>query len=122
MNTSSLILKNFIPVLLAFFLLCACHRQKISYPLPKDISKDNRRIMTAYFNRGMELYKIHCADCHGIFSKVRDQSPDFTRQQLDTYRAKAHLQTSELHSFTERISYNDLEAILHFLIYKKVKQ
>lgn len=110
-------------ILCAFLWICiSCHKNKVSYPLPENISRQNKKLMTEYFNRGRDLYKINCAKCHGIYSKGNDQSPDFTQFQLDTYKSKANMQGTETHLFAEKISYNDLEAILHFLTYKKVKK
>ncbi|MBK7810711.1 MAG: hypothetical protein IPI50_05605 [Saprospiraceae bacterium] len=114
-------MKEVVFILTLFFFFCTCSKPKVYYPLPENASANSKKIMQAYFDRGRDLYKINCSQCHGIYSKVKDQSPDFTHQQLDTYKSKMKMENSDQHKMTEFISYNDMEAILHFLTYKKVR-
>ncbi|MBK9271561.1 MAG: cytochrome c [Saprospiraceae bacterium] len=106
-------------ILLFSFLSC---KPRIYYPLPENASANSKKVMQEYFNQGKDLYKINCSSCHGIYSRARDNSPDFTNQQLDTYLSKLKMESSDQHSMTEHISYNDMEAILHFLTYKRVRK
>lgn len=97
-------------------------KPRITYPLPKNISKESKKNLTAYWKHGRDLYKENCSGCHGIFGKSKDSIPDFSQQQLDTYKAKLSITDADNHGIAQKLSYEDIEAILHFLSFKKIKK
>ena len=101
-------------------LLAACH-SKTQYDLSEDLSKDTRKNFIAYLEQGKELYKINCSKCHGIIGKGMEHIPNFTQKQIETYKAKIAMKNEQSHGFTEKLSYQQIESILHFLSYRKLK-
>ena len=97
-------------------------KPRITYPLPKNISKESKKNLTAYWKHGRDLYKENCSGCHGIFGKSKESIPDFSQQQLDTYKAKLSITDEDNHGIAQKLSYEDIEAILHFLSFKKIKK
>lgn len=97
-------------------------KPRITYPLPKNISKESKKNLTAYWKHGRDLYKENCSGCHGIFGKSKDSIPDFSQQQLDTYKAKLSITDEDNHGIAQKLSYEDIEAILHFLSFKKIRK
>jgi hypothetical protein len=65
---------------------------------------------------------VNHASLIGIFGKSKDSIPDFSQQQLDTYKAKLSITDADNHGIAQKLSYEDIEAILHFLSYKKIRK
>src|SRR4029077_4512196 len=95
---------KYFPIIFLFILMCSCKGQKMAQSaaqeekkttIPEDIviSPDVgpavRDIQIQWFEKGKALYKIHCGDCHGIFTKGKDGVPNFTKTQIDNYNANA---------------------------------
>jgi hypothetical protein len=66
--------------------------------------------------KGAILYTIHCANCHNTKRKGKEFIPDFTTDQLETYK----IRNSDTMGITEeKVSAEELGHILTFLTYKK---
>ncbi len=117
------------------FFLTACESQKkthssakvaIETPVPDDmvISGDVgpavREIQIQWFDKGKALYKIHCGDCHGIFSKGKDGVPNFTKTQIDNYNANA-LANPEQHAAVRTMSTEQFNYVMTFLRLRKIQ-
>ncbi len=98
--------------------ILACNSGSKEYLLPKDLNRDSRKNMVAYLNRGKALYSEFCASCHRI-SNTGDPIPHFTQQQLDMYQAKLYMQGSPKHTFVRELAYDEVEAILNYLRFRK---
>lgn len=98
-----------------------CHSNKVVYDLPDTISKDAKRNFTAYLDEGQALYKINCSNCHGIIGNGIDSIPNFTKLEIETYKAKLALKNENTHGAAEKLSYQQIESILHFLTFRKLK-
>lgn len=107
--------------LLAFALIVFlnCSKPGKEYYIPEGINKDSRQHLVIYLDNGKALYKEFCSECHGIYSEVRDDTPSFTEYQLEMYKAKLSMKQGVQHGFTENLSYEEIEAILNFLRFKK---
>ena len=97
-------------------------RNKIEYNLAPGIPEQNKQHVLDLLNRGASLYKSNCSKCHGIFSKGKDTIPNFTNQQIESYKARFNLSHPESHPFAEKMLSEDLDAIFYFLSNRKIKQ
>lgn len=104
--------------MLGLLLLIACSSGGNDYLLPKEMNKSSKKNMISYLNKGKALYSEFCASCHHIQGSV-DSIPHFTKQQLDMYQAKLYMQGSPKHAFVRELSYEEVEAILNFLRFRK---
>lgn len=100
--------------------LFSCQSQKtpeLYFPeglvYPGDIPK-----LTAMADEGYLLYKKHCGMCHGITKKGKDNIPDFTQEEMDTYMAQIDYKKSK-HEQVQGVSKTDLQKIFVFLDYRK---
>ncbi|HEY6978187.1 MAG TPA: hypothetical protein VH396_17925 [Chitinophagaceae bacterium] len=93
-------------------------QKKVEYNIPPDVGEPNRSLLVQRFEKGKILYKIHCSDCHGIYTKGKDSVPNFTKQQIDNYTAIA-LADPVNHTVIKKISSEQLDYILTFLRLKK---
>lgn len=73
----------------------------------------------ALFEQGRELYKIHCAECHGIFKRGKDNIPNFSKEQFDNYNARFLSGDPTNHAVAKKLSVDQMNAIVMFLRYKK---
>lgn len=110
-----------IKILFVFILVwfLACNRKAKEYNLPESLDQSTKSSFVDYLEHGKNLYKEFCTQCHGIHSAGRDSVPNFTNAQLDMYAAKFRIQTTAVHGFVDRLSYDELENILNYLRFRK---
>jgi cytochrome c553 len=102
-------------IILFSLLLAMCTtRKKVEYNIPADVSDGNRAIFVERFEKGKILFKSNCTECHGIYSRGKDNVPNFTKQQIDNYTAMTLANPRE-HSVLKKISREQLDYILTFL-------
>lgn len=100
------------------FLALACATAKPKeYDLPPDLPEIAKVALVDNFEKGKVLYKVHCTDCHGIFTKGKLDIPNFTVTQIDLYSREALLNPSS-HAVMKRISQEQLNMIITFLRYR----
>jgi len=104
-------------VSLAFIVQCST--RKIEYNLAPGIPEQNKQHVLNLLDKGAALYKRNCSKCHGIFSKGNDTIPNFTNQQMESYKARFNLSHPKSHEFTEKMLSEDLDAIFYFLNNRK---
>lgn len=97
-----------------------CSVSKEAYNMPLDLSNEDKREFVAKFNHGIKLYKINCQKCHEGINKNPDQGPSFTLEQINSYEAFLRLR-SETHAFTQKMNSDDIDDIIIYLKYKKIK-
>jgi mono/diheme cytochrome c family protein len=105
----------------ALFFQCAT-RDKVTYDIPADYPEARRKEIIELFNKGKVLYKENCSECHGIFTKGKDNVPDFTNQQLDNYSARYIKGDLKNHAVARQMSPEQLNNVLLFLRYKKTNK
>jgi mono/diheme cytochrome c family protein len=103
------------------FLQCAT-RNKVTYDIPANYPEARRKEIIELFNKGKVLYKANCSECHGIFTKGKDNVPDFTNQQLDNYSSRYIKGDLKNHAVARQMSPEQLNNVLLFLRYKKTKK
>ena len=105
-------------------MLCRCGSQKkTGYDIPDHVPPENRAIFIERAEKGKALYKIHCAGCHGIFTKGKDSIPNFTDKQIDNYHATALIGLDpKNHAVAKKMSSEQIDYIITFLRIRKVKK
>jgi cytochrome c553 len=100
-----------------------CHAQETQnateYNMAAHVSDENKKIFIERAEKGKILYKIHCSECHGIFSQGKDSIPNFTKQQIDNYHARSIVQL-KTHSTVRNLSPEQLDYVLTFLRLRKI--
>ncbi len=94
--------------------------KKITYDIPDDFPKERKKQILEAAEKGKEIYKTHCAECHGIFTKGKDKIPNFSQVQLDNYSARFIGRDPKNHAVTREMSMEQLNQVLTFLRYKKM--
>ena len=93
---------------------------KVEYNLPPGIPEQNREHVSSLLERGAALYKANCARCHGIFSRGKDTIPNFTHQQVESYKARFDMSHPDNHAFAQKMAREELDAVFYFLNNRKV--
>ena len=116
-------MKKYITLILLIILyltITKCTPQKqTAYVVPDTITGESRIAMVKLLEAGQTLYKLNCSRCHGIFTKGKDGIPNFSKTQIETYKASALLDDPKNHSVAQKVRPEDLEKILEFLTYRK---
>lgn len=99
----------------------ACAKKGSEYFLPADMHPNTRNSFIVYLDKGKNLYREFCSECHGIHSAGKDSIPNFSNAQLDMYQAKLSMQSSPSHGMVETLTYEEVESILNFLRFRKKK-
>ena len=122
-------------ILSCFAFFCACQSQKksqvvvqeekqVAIPDDMEISPDIgpsvRDVQIQWFEKGKPLYKIHCGDCHGIFTKGKDGVPNFTKTQIDNYNANALANPGD-HQVMKKMSLEQFNYVMTYLRLRKIQ-
>jgi hypothetical protein len=103
--------------------MCCSSNQKIEYNIPEPISAENKAIYLERCEKGRILFKENCSGCHGIFTKGKDGIPNFTKDQIDSYRAVATIGKDKTnHAVAAKMSPQQLDYIMTFLTLRKDKK
>ncbi len=103
-----------------FILFCTvlvqCKTQKIEYNIPSHVSALNRAIFLDRCEKGRILFKANCSGCHGIFTKGKDGVPNFTKDEIDNYRAVVLIARDQKnHAVAAKMSPEQIDHIITFL-------
>jgi mono/diheme cytochrome c family protein len=105
------------------FQQCATQQKAIEYEIPDHVTKENKRLFIEKCEKGKVLYKIHCGGCHGIFTKGKDDVPNFTKTQIDSYHAAALIGIDpKNHAVAKKMSSDQIDQIITFLRLRKIDQ
>jgi mono/diheme cytochrome c family protein len=85
-----------------------------------DVGPAVRDVQVQWFEKGKTLYKIHCGDCHGIFTKGKDGVPNFTKIQIDTYNASV-LANKDEHQMMKKMSLEQFNYVMAYLRLRKIQ-
>ncbi len=100
------------------FFQCA-NRPKVAYVIPPGYPEERKKELVEVLNKGQELYKTYCSGCHGIFTKGKDNIPNFSTTQLDNYSSRFLRRDAKSHEVLSDMSQDQLNKILTFLRFKK---
>ena len=122
MRKNSARYQTLIMVILPGILFMQCIGGKRSaYLIPDNVAEPKRSELISQCKKGKELYKVNCSECHGIFTTGKDKVPNFTTTQIDNYSAKFLRHDPKNHAVTRQMSPEQLNEILMFLRYRKIK-
>jgi mono/diheme cytochrome c family protein len=111
-----------IAMILATFLMSRCSLQhKSVYTFPDTFPEARRAELKAACDKGKILYKAHCTECHGIFTKGKDGVPNFTNIQIDNYSVRFLRRDPGNHAVAMHMSPEQLTQVLTYLTYKRPK-
>lgn len=103
------------------FLLSQCvAKKKVEYEIPSHYGKEQREKSIEWFEKGKVLFKINCAECHGIYKDGKESVPNFTKSQIDGYNAMYVKGDPKNHSVARKLSQDQLNYILTFLRLRKM--
>ncbi len=108
-------------IFMVLFLQCIT-RDKTKYNFPKTLSEEQRKDFEDKCKKGRGLYKIHCSECHGIFTSGKDKIPNFTDTQIDNYGARFMRRDPTNHAVAQKMSPEQLADVLNFLRYRQIKK
>ncbi len=91
----------------------------MTYDIPADYPEAKKKLVIEVFEKGKELYKTNCSECHGIFTKGKDNVPNFTNAQFDNYSARFMRGDPMNHAIARKMSPEQLNQVVIFLRYKK---
>jgi mono/diheme cytochrome c family protein len=105
----------------SFLLLHQCTSEKKTvYVIPDHVTPRNRQLLTEKAEKGRVLYKLHCSECHGIFTKGKDGVPNFTQTQVDNYHAAALMGIDPRnHAVAKKMSAEQVDQVITFLSLRK---
>lgn len=104
-----------ITILLAAMLLVNCHSQKkLEFEVPTGSPPEVAKLYEEQFKKGKALYKLHCGECHGIYSRGKDNVPNFTDSQIHVYTIKV-LGKSDDHGIMKKMSVEQFTCVMNFL-------
>jgi len=110
-------------LILSALLLVQCARQhKVTYDIPSNYPEARKQQIIEIFNRGKELFKVNCSECHGIFTKGKEKVPDFTNEQMDNYSARFLGGDPKNHAVASGMTAEELNDVLMFLRFKKTNK
>ncbi len=101
----------------SLFLQCATSN-RITYNIPDNYPDARRKQILEICAKGKELYKAHCTECHGVFTKGKDKIPDFTNTQLDNYSSRFIRRDPKNHAAAIQMSEDQLNYVITFLRFK----
>ena len=102
--------------LAAWAALAGCagsHRDDVV--LPPDVTGRNRAILLDRYEKGRDLFRRNCSECHGIFTAGRDSVPNFSLKQIDNYDARYVKGDPRNHAVARELSQQQVDYILTFL-------
>jgi cytochrome c len=114
-------------ILVLFFCTIVLHRciteKKTAYDIPDHVTKENRALFIEKCEKGKILYKIHCAGCHGIYTKGKDSIPNFTKIQIDSYHAAALIGIDPRnHAVAKKMSSEQIDLVITFLRLRRIEK
>src|SRR4051812_42896734 len=115
--------KRYLITLFALFalLFSQCSRYRVSYNIPAQYPEAMRTEIKKTCDRGKILFKQHCSECHGVFTKGKDNIPNFSIVELHRYSEKYIMRDRTNHAVAIHMSPQQLGEVLTFLKYKSTK-
>lgn len=111
----------FLLTLLATFIFANCVTRKPPYNIPDTFPEARRAQLVEICDKGKILYKKHCTECHGIFTKGKDGVPNFTNIQIDNYSVKFLRRDPGNHAVAMHMDPDQLNQVLTYLTFKRPK-
>ena len=111
---------NAIPLLILLMVFSNCRSTRnIEYEIFEGLREEDKAFIIASVESGKDLFKIHCSDCHGIFSRGSDDATNFSREALHDYKQSFLAQDEENHAVIDQLTEGEMQNILLFLTFLK---
>ncbi len=110
-----------ISLILSVTIMQCAVEKKTQYNIPKYLPEDKKAELLVNLEKGKQLFKAYCSDCHGIFKKGKDSIPNFTRQEIKDYAAAYKANSQLNHAVMKKLLPEEMSMILTFLQLRKIK-
>ena len=89
--------------------------KRLMPPVPPSFSSSDSAHLIENWTIGIKFYKANCAKCHGIFGKGKDSIPNFSKEQMDDYKANFLAGDKKNHGVMSQMTEDELNAVLLFI-------
>ena len=110
-----------ITIFLAIAVLQCSVEKKTQYNIPKYLPEERKAELLVNLEKGKQLFKTYCSDCHGIFKKGKDSIPNFTSKEIQNYSVAYKANSQQNHAVTKKLLPEEMSMILTFLQLRKIK-
>lgn len=108
-------------LLLSVTVMQCAMEKKTQYNIPGYLPEEKKAELLVNLEKGKQLYKMYCSDCHGIFKKGKDGIPNFTSQEIKDYAAAYKANSQLNHAVLKKLLPEEMSMILTFLQLRKIK-
>ena len=89
--------------------------KRLMPPVPPSFSSSDSAVLISNWTIGIKFYKSNCARCHGIFGKGKDSIPNFSKHQMDDYKAAFLAGDKINHAVMSKMTVDELNAVFLFI-------
>ena len=95
-------------------------QKKIEYSIPAYLPAEKKTELLANLEKGKQLFKIYCSECHGILKKGKDSIPDFTHKEIVDYTVAFKAFDKRNHAVAKKLLPEEMSMIVTFLQIRKI--
>lgn len=95
-------------------------QKKVEYNIPAYLPAERKTELLANLEKGKELFKANCSECHGIFKKGKDSIPNFTNKEIVDYTVAFKAFDKRNHAVAKKLLPEEMSMIVTFLQMRKV--
>jgi len=95
-------------------------QKKVEYNIPAYLPAEKKTELRANLEKGKELYKMYCSECHGIFKKGKETIPDFTNREIADYTVAFKASDKRNHAVAKKLLPEEMSMIITFLQLRKI--
>lgn len=110
-------------ILISLFLASTFYQcspgKNIEYNIYEGLQPEDKAFILSTVESGKGLYKEYCSNCHGIFTKGKEEIPNFSKEAMDDYKNSFVLKDKKNHSVASDLTSEELDQILIFLTFYK---
>ncbi len=99
---------------------CATHK-RAAYVYPGNIPESEKEKLFVIYEKGRRLYEPYCSKCHGIFTKGKDNIPNFSVRQIDSYTSRFLKGDPKNHAVAANMDPEQLNSVFMYLRFRKIK-
>ncbi|CAN5858589.1 hypothetical protein BH11BAC4_BH11BAC4_20690 [soil metagenome] len=94
--------------------------KKIVYKIPSYYTGERKTELMTNLEKGKQLFKKYCSNCHGIFTKGKDSVPNFTNTEIKNYLTAYQTNDAKNHAAMKKLLPEEMSMILTFLQLRKI--
>ena len=96
-------------------------QQKITYDIPQYLPAERKAELLSNLEKGRILFKTNCSGCHGIFTKGKDNVPNFTEKEIVNYMTAYQTNDQKNHAVIKKLLPEEMSMIMTFLKLRNFK-